>query len=165
MMHMAAVKPQGGIIIFITFVVALVLTMIPLPDWGEALRPEWVAMVTIYWCIALPHRVGVFIAWMVGLLLDVASGALLGQNAIAMALIAYLAIKLHLRIRLFPLWQQAMSILVLIALYQMLTLWIKGMIGATTQGWTYWLHSVSSMFFWPFVFLILRYLRRYYKVR
>jgi rod shape-determining protein MreD len=158
-------QPHGGLIIFLTFVTALVLTMVPLPDWGEAVRPEWVALVLIYWCIALPLRVGVFVGWIVGLFLDVSSGALLGQNALALSLVAYLSIKLHLRIRLFPLWQQAMSVLVLVALYQMITLWIKGMIGATTQGWSYWLHSVSSMMLWPFVFVTLRFLRRNYKVR
>ncbi|WP_455204044.1 rod shape-determining protein MreD [Kaarinaea lacus] len=164
-MRLDTAQRQGGLIIFATFIAALLLTMMPLPDWGETLRPEWVAMVLIYWCIALPNRVGVFIAWFVGLFLDVASGALLGQNAVAMALIAYLAIKLHLRIRLFPLWQQAMSVLVLVALYQMLTLWIKGMIGSTTQGWSYWVHSLTSMLMWPVVFLLLRFLRRYFKVR
>jgi rod shape-determining protein MreD len=164
-MNIAAVQPQGGFVIFLTFVAAFVLTMLPLPDWAESVRPEWVVLVLIYWCIALPHRVGVFTAWIVGLFLDVANSALLGQNAVAMALVAYLAIKLHLRIRLFPLWQQAMSVLVLVALYQMITLWVKGMIGATTQGWSYWLHSVTSMAFWPIVFLVLRFLRRNYKVR
>jgi rod shape-determining protein MreD len=162
---MMETQRQGGFIIFLTFVAALVLSMLPLPDWGEAIRPEWVALVLIYWCIALPLRVGVFIGWFVGLFLDVASGALLGQNAIALSFVAYLALRLHLRIRLFPLWQQAMSVLVLVALYHMISLWIKCNIGSTTQGWSYWLHSVSSMMLWPLVFTILRFLRRNYKIR
>jgi rod shape-determining protein MreD len=164
-MRLTAVQQERALVIVLTLVGAFILTMAPLPDWAEKIRPEWVAMVVIYWCIALPDRVGVFTAWVVGLFLDVATSSLLGQNAVAMALVAYLAIKLHLRIRLFPVWQQAMSVLVLIALYQMVTLWIKGMIGTTTQGWSYWLHSLSSMALWPVVFLVMEFVRRHYKAK
>ena len=110
-------------------------------------------------------RFGVVLGWLVGLFLDVTQGSLLGQNAIALAFVAYLAIKLHLRIRVFPLWQQAMSIFLLIAFYQMLTLWVKGIAGAATHGWSYWLHSLFSMLFWPLVYNALRAVRRRYKVR
>ncbi|MDH5327007.1 MAG: rod shape-determining protein MreD [Gammaproteobacteria bacterium] len=162
---MALVKHQGGFLILLTFIASLILSMIPMPSWLESFRPLWVVIVLIYWVIALPDRVGVFAAWVVGLMYDVASGALLGQNALAMAFIAYLGIKLHLRIRIFPLWQQAMSILVLVALYQMLSLWIKGMTGVTAQGMSYWLPSLSSMLVWPLTYMILRAYRRHYKIR
>ena len=56
--------------------VALMLTLVPLPLWAEVLRPEWVTLVLIYWCIALPQRIGVFTGWLAGLMLDVARGAL-----------------------------------------------------------------------------------------
>lgn len=156
---------QGGVFIVLSFVVGFMLTMFPLPDWGDAIRPEWVVMITIYWCIALPERFGVIFGWLVGLFLDVTQGALLGQNAMALAFVAYLAIKLHLRIRVFPLWQQAMSVFLLIAFYQMLILWVKGIAGAAIHGWGYWLHAVFSMMFWPLVYNILRSVRRYYRVR
>lgn len=162
---MILTKRQGGIFIVLTFVIGFMLTMVPLPDWGDAIRPQWVVLVLIYWCIALPDRFGVVTAWFVGLLLDVGQGALLGQNAMALAFVSFLAIKLHLRIRVFPLWQQAMSIFLLVAVYQMLILWIKGIVGASIHGWSYWLHSMFSMFVWPFVYVTLRALRRYYRVR
>lgn len=162
---MILTKHQGGIFIVLTFVIGFMLTMMPLPDWGDALRPQWVVLVLIYWCIALPDRLGVVIGWFVGLLLDVAQGALLGQNALALAFVSFLAVKLHLRIRVFPLWQQAMSIFLLVAFSQMLILWIKGIVGASTLGWSYWLHSLFSMFVWPFVYVTLRAVRRYYRVR
>jgi hypothetical protein len=92
----ALAKSQGGFVILITFVVALTLMMMPLPEWAEAARPQWLIMAVIYWCIALPDRVGVIIAWMIGLVLDVATGSLLGQNALAFGIVAFLAIKLHL---------------------------------------------------------------------
>ncbi len=162
---MSLVPQQGGMVVLLTFIGAFLLAMFPLPEWAQVMRPEWVVLVLIYWCMALPHRYGVFVAWFVGLFLDVAQGALLGQNAIAVAVVAFLTIKLHLRIRVFPLWQQAMSILLLIALYQMMILWIKNMVGVTAHGWSYWLHSMFSMLVWPMVFLSLRNIRRRYRVR
>jgi rod shape-determining protein MreD len=155
---------HGGPTIVLSFIIALVLHMVALPEWAEPLRPDWVALVLVYWCIALPDRVGVGIGWTAGLMLDVANGALLGQNALTLAIVAYLALRLHQRIRLFPLWQQSVSILLLILLHRMLVLWIKGTIGQSTETWAYWLPAISSMLVWTPVFLTLRQLRRNYRV-
>jgi len=155
---------HGGWVIFTSFVVAFIFTIFPLPNWLALLRPEWVALVLIYWCMALPQRIGVGIGWFVGLLLDVLRAGLLGQNALSLCIVAYVTIKLYQRIRVFPLWQQALSILVLIALHQMLMLWIKGITGQTSQTWSYWLPSVSSMLVWPVIYIVLRNLRRRFRV-
>ena len=72
----------GGWIIVTSFLAALALTVLPLPDWVALIRPEWVALVLIYWCMALPGRVGVGFAWITGLLLDVLRAGLLGQHAL-----------------------------------------------------------------------------------
>ena len=161
---MALQQHQGGWMIVLSFAIAVALTIMPLPDWGVILRPEWMAMTLIYWCIALPDRIGVLWAWVAGLILDVASGSLLGQNALAFGLLAYLSIKLHLRIRVYPIWQQALSIMVLIALYQLLTLWIRGSIGHSIPSWAYWYPTLTSMLMWPLVFLSLRTVRRQFRV-
>ena len=76
-------RSQGGLTIALSFFVALILTIIPLPDWMASFRPEWVALTLIYWSMALPQRVGVGIGWGLGLALDVLKGALLGQHALA----------------------------------------------------------------------------------
>lgn len=155
---------HGGWIIAASFIIALMLTMMPLPDWAELARPEWVALVLIYWCLALPDRIGVGIAWIVGLLLDVVHGAVIGQYAMAMVVIALLTLKFHQRIRLFPIWQQAFLVMVFILLEQLLVLWVKGIIGQPPGTWLYWLPSLSSMLFWPWIFLLLRDLRRHFAV-
>ena len=155
----------GGGVIVMTFVVALVGHMIILPDWAQNLRPDWIALVLIYWCIALPNRVGVGIGWMAGLMLDVAGGALLGQNALILAIVAYLAIRLHQRLRVFPVWQQSISVLLLILLHLMLALWIKGALSQSAETWAYWLPALTSMLMWPVVFTGMRWLRRTYRVR
>lgn len=158
-------RHHGGATIVISFIFALLLQMIALPDWAVSLRPDWLALVLVYWCIALPERVGVGIGWLTGLILDVANGALLGQNALSLAIVAYLAIRLHQRIRLFPLWQQSVSVLLLITLHLMLVLWIKGSVGQSSETWAYWLPALTSLLAWPLVFTVLRGLRRTYRVR
>jgi rod shape-determining protein MreD len=156
---------HGGLTLLISFIFALLLQMLPLPDWAQYLRPDWVALVLIYWCIALPERVGVGVGWLVGLMLDVSYGTLLGQHALTLAVVAYLAVRLHQRIRLFPLWQQAVNALLMVALHLMLVLWIKGATGQSAETWAYWLPALTSMLAWPLVFIVLRGMRRTYRVR
>lgn len=161
---MALARHHNGGIIVASFVVAFMLTIVPLPGGLAMLRPEWAAMVLIYWCLALPQRVSVGYGWLAGLFLDVLRGALLGQHALGFAVIAYLSVKLHRRIRVFPLWQQALSVTVFVALEQLLVLWVQGMTGQGRGGLTYWLPSLVSGLLWPAVFLLLRRLRRRFRV-
>lgn len=156
---------QGGGLIIGSFVVALLLHIVALPDFLEPMRPDWMALVLIYWCIAIPERVGVTAGWGAGLMLDVANGTLLGQHALTLSVVAYLALRLHQRIRFFPVWQQSISIVLLVLLHLMLSLWIKGVISTTTETWAYWMPALTSMVMWPLVFGGLRWMRRTYHVR
>lgn len=162
---MAARNHHGGWVIFASFVIALMLVALPLPGWAEHLRPQWVVLVMIYWCMALPHRFGIGFSWLAGLFVDVLTGALLGQHALAYAVVAYVVIKLYQRVRVFPLWQQALLVFVLVLLSQLLTLWIKGAIGKVPDSWTYWLPSITSTLIWPWAFLLMRDIRRRFRVR
>ena len=157
---MRVTRHQGGKTIFLTFVIALMLTLVPLPDWAAYLRPEWMSMVLIYWCLALPERVGVGIGWIAGLFLDVVHGAVLGQYAMALALTAYITLTLRLRIRVYPMGQQALVVLMLTLFQQLLVIWVKGFIGESPDSLRYWLPAVTTMLLWPWVFVILRDLRR-----
>lgn len=157
-------NPTGGIVIFLSFIVALTLALVPLPDWADMARPEMVSLVLIYWCLAIPERIGVGIGWIAGLMMDVAKGALLGQHALALCIVAWLTLRLYKRIRVFPLWQQAMIVMLLIFLSQMIILWIKGVIGQSPQTWTYWLPAITSALLWPWLFPLMRHVRHTYKV-
>ncbi len=163
---MARIAPaHGGPIIIITFAVSMVLTIVPLPEWLAPFRPEWIALTLIYWCMALPHRVGVISGFGLGLLLDVLKGAVLGQHAMVLAIVAYLTLKVHQQVRVFPRWQQALSIMALLIIAQMLVMWINGIVGHKGNSWLYWLPTLSSTLLWPWVYLILRDLRRHFGVR
>lgn len=156
---------RGGQVIFLSFVAALMLTLIPLPEWASYLRPEWVSLVLIYWCMALPERIGIGAGWLAGLFLDVIHGAVLGQYAMALAIIAYFTHNLHQRLRVFPVTQQMLVVLLLILFQQLIVIWIKGFIGESPQSLRYWLPSLTTMLLWPWLFVILRDLRRHYRVR
>ena len=114
--------------------------------------------------MALPHRVGVGIAWLAGLFLDVFEEALLGQNALSLALPIYIVFKLHQRLRLFPRWQQAVLLLGLTFIHQVIGLWVRAIIGHAPKGGDYWLSVLTTTAFWPWVFVVLRDLRRRFSV-
>jgi rod shape-determining protein MreD len=157
-------KNTGGWIIFISLFIAFLLTALPLPPWADYWRPAWVAMVLIYWCMAVPNRVGIGIAWCLGLLLDVQQGTLLGQNALGLALIAYFMIQIHKRFRLFPLVQQSCLIGFMIIFYLLIASWVNGIMGVPPKSWVYWMPAFTSMILWPWLFVILRDIRRKYHV-
>ena len=161
---MKKIKANGGNIIFISFVAAFILSMLPLPQILQTVRPEFVIIVLIYWCIALPNRIGVGFGWIAGLIYDVSTDALLGQHALTFALIAYLSIKLHQRIRIFPVWQQALTIFILLMFQGTITLWINGMIGHAPPLSVFMLPAVSTALFWPVAYFLMRQVRRHFQI-
>lgn len=156
----SSTSARGGWVIAVTFVVAFLLSLLPGPEWAQRFRPDWVGLVLIYWCIATPTRVGVSVGWLVGLTQDLLYGSMIGQHALAMSVIAYIAHRLHLQIRMFPPWQQAVTALVLLVINQVLVLWVKGVIGQASTLWPNWTASIIAMVMWPLVFVILRDVRR-----
>lgn len=157
-------RHHGGGVILITILLGLVLSIAPLPERAEFFRPDWTLLVLLYWSLALPQRIGVGIAWLTGLFQDVLTATLLGQHAMAYAIASYLIIKLHQRLRLHPLWQQSLSILILLMLSQLIIFWVNGIIGRPVQSWLYWMPSVIGALLWPLVFVVLRGLRRAFRV-
>ena len=158
-------KHHGGWIILGTLVLAALFTVLPLPLWLEAYRPEWVALVVIYWVVALPDRIGLFSAWIAGFFMDVLEGSLLGLNALALALVAYLALSLYQRMRMFTAIQQSSTILILVGIHQLLSFWVHTANSHNTApNLIFMISALSSAIIWPFVFLGLRYIRRTFNV-
>jgi rod shape-determining protein MreD len=162
---MMLTRQHGGIFILLSFAVALVLTIVPLPAELRTLRPDWVGLTLIFWCLALPYRVSVGSGFMAGLLLDSLSGTLLGEHALALSLIAYLCVRLHQRIRVYPIWQQALTVMTFLLLHQLLTLWIDSIIGRPMPPLEYWLPSLIGAVLWPFIFHLLTLLRVNFSVQ
>ena len=153
-------------VVYLTFVVASLLAVVPFPEWAMNYRPQWVAMVLIYWAMALPYRVGIGFAWVAGLLVDILDGSLLGLNAVALAIIAYITLSLHQRLRMFSSLQQSAVVQAMTGLYLMMTHWMKiAADQAVTSDLLFLLGALSSAFLWPWVFVLLRQMRRGFSVR
>lgn len=155
---------RNGQVILAVFLIALILSVMPIPVWAQDFRPQWVALALIYWCLALPQRVGVGSAWLLGIFQDVLSGTLLGQHALGLSVIAFVIVKLHLRIRIFPLWQQSLTVMVLLLLERLLELWVMGATGQPTPTLWYWLPALVGTLLWSWVYIVLRDVRRRFKV-
>lgn len=157
-------EPGGYGVILLSFVAAYTLAVLPLPQWLLWGRPEWVALTLIYWAIALPHRVGMVTGLLLGVGLDVLEGAVLGQNAFALVVVALLSLTLYQRLRVYSLWQQASVVFVLIGINQLICQWVQNLEGAGAGSLLFLLPAFSSALLWPVVLHTLRGLRRYYRV-
>jgi len=159
-------KANGIWVILLSFLVAYLLAIVPFPEWAMHYRPQWVAMVLIYWIMALPYRIGIGTAWFAGLFMDILEGSLLGLNALSFVIIAYAALNLHQRLRLFSALQQSGIVLALVGLSMVLTYWVKVATDQTDAGsMLFLLGALSSAFVWPWLFVFLRQLRRAFDVR
>lgn len=161
---MADQDGQGYVVILATFLVAYVLAVLPLPHWLVSGRPEWVALVLIYWCIALPERVGIATGVVVGLGLDVLEGAVLGQNALSLLFVALLSLLLYQRLRVYSLWQQSAVVFVLVGVKQLLCQWVQSLEGIGAPSLLFLLPAFTSALLWPVALHVLRQLRRQYRV-
>lgn len=162
---MNLMRHHGGMVIIVSFVLALLLTIIPLPESLRVARPDWVTITLIFWCLKLPERISITSGFMLGLLMDALTGTLLGQHALALSLIAYICVRLHQRIQVYPVWQQALTVLLLLSLHQLLVLWIDGIIGRPPKPLSYWLPSLVGLFLWPVMRQLLDNLRISFSVR
>ncbi|MEZ5592325.1 MAG: rod shape-determining protein MreD [Gammaproteobacteria bacterium] len=158
-------RGPGGWIILLTLLVGFTLDMIRLPRWLEAFNPEWLALVLIYWSMALPQRVGVGTAWLLGLLVDATYGVVLGQHALGLAVVVFMTMKVHRQIRVLPLWQQALSIMLFLLVQRLLVFWINGIVGYPSHDWWFLAPIIGSVLVWPMVFIVLRDLRRFFMIR
>ena len=145
--------------VLITLLIAFMLMMTPMPAGADPFRPDWLALMLVFWAMTVPRSYSVGIAWLIGMVLDVAHGTLLGQHALALCVIIYITVKFHLLMRVFPLSQLTATIFALLALYQFLLFWINGVAGVTAPAIDYWGPVVSGTIVWPFLSTVLSGLR------
>ena len=147
-------------VIYLSLVLGLVLMILPLPDWVQPYRPDWLALILIYWSMAMPKRVGLWFAFFAGLVLDVAQGTLLGQHAMALVIVVFLNLNFYQQVRVLALIQQAMYVFSLLLINQMVIAWVEGILGRPTPVLAFFAAPVIGMLIWPWVFVVLRDIRR-----
>jgi rod shape-determining protein MreD len=152
-------------IIVLTFLVALMASIMPLPLSVDAFRPDWVLVVLLYWCLALPSRVNVISAWVMGFILDVLLGSTLGVHAGAMAVTVYIVAENFQKIRNFSVWQQALIVGVLSALYHLIVFWLQRFLTDAIFLPSYLYPVITTIVLWPWAFLLLRKIRRNFRIK
>lgn len=152
-------------VILLSFFIAYLLAIVPFPEWAMNYRPEWVPMVLIYWVMALPYRVGIGSAWLVGIILDVLEGSVLGLNALGLVVIAYVTLNLHQRLRMFSALQQAGLVLALVGINLVFGHWLQIVTGQTvSSSLMFLMAALTSAVIWPSLFQLLRQIRRSFDV-
>ena len=141
--------------VILTLVLAMCLRIAPWPGAMAAFNPDWVLLALIYWSLAIPERVGIFHAWIFGLLTDVLTGRMLGQYALAYPLVIYICLKLHKRLRQFPFLQQGLFIFFCLLLSQLLLFFIKNLQHPAQLHASFWLPVLTGTLCWPLVYGVL----------
>lgn len=141
--------------VLVTLAIAMLLTLVPLPSIIDPLRPYWVALVLIYWCLETQGLVSLGLAFATGLVLDLLTGSLLGLHALSLIVLVYLVTRFRARIRFFPPWQQALSVFALLMNERIIVLWIMSLRGEPLPSLTFWLAPVVGTAIWPWLFLLL----------
>lgn len=156
---------NNGFIILITLLIALMMTIAPMPINADAFRPDWVLIVLVYWCLALPNKINIFTAWVMGFILDVLLGSVLGVHASAMALSIYIVVVNFQKIRNFSVWQQALIIGVLSAQYNLIVFWLQRFLSDVVFLSSYLYPVITTVILWPWIFLLLRRVRRNFRIK
>jgi rod shape-determining protein MreD len=130
-----------------TLTAAMALNLLPWRD--VAGLPDWLALVIVFWSVHQPRRMGIGFAWALGLLMDAANGALLGQHALAYSMLAFGAIALSRRMLWFGLWPQALHVFLLLLSTQLVMLGVRMFAGSAFPGWWYFAGSLLGAALWP----------------
>jgi len=141
--------PVSPLFIAITLVSAFLLNLLP---WGDLYGvPDFVALTLIFWSVHQPRKVGIGLAFLMGLLMDVHNASLLGENALAYTLLSYFAIMIHRRMLWFRPLTQALHVLPLLVMMQVVQMLIQALVSGKFSDWTYFASSLVSAALWPLV--------------
>jgi rod shape-determining protein MreD len=146
--------------IVLTLLVALLANTVPMSGMALTLKPDFLALVLLYWCIQEPRLIGVGVAWCLGLMMDVVDATVFGQHALAYAVLAYGAGYFRRRVLRFSLWQQAAQVAVLLLLSSGLVLLVRIAGGSPPPRWTYAVGSLTGALLWPLVTALLQWPQR-----
>jgi len=151
---MNRLRTQGWVF-WIGIVLALLLMLMPLPTLIQPLKPYWPALVLVYWSLESTDRVNVGLAFGVGIVADLLNGALLGDQALRLAVLVFIVLRFRSRLRFFPMWQQALALWLLLLNNHVLQALIRAFAGDSPMPALSWLAPAVGAAVWPFVFLLL----------
>ena len=135
--------------IWSVILLSMVLTIIPLPDGINSFRLPWLMMAVIYFSIFNVSLIGIISAWLSGLILDLLTGGLMGENAMILSIISYLSYRFRFQIRVYPIWQIMAVVLILLSFGELLSIWIQGVSGNMNFTITAWINIAIAVILWP----------------
>lgn len=134
--------------VYFSLVAALLLQLLPLSGILLQIKPDFLLLVLLFWLMRAPSICNIGIAWTAGILMDLVTGDLFGQNALAYALTAFLAVMYQRRLILFTTLQQSVYVLLLLFVNQVILLLLKSFSGSEYFGWTYFVPSFTGIMLW-----------------
>jgi len=137
----------------------LLFQIIPLPSGLDLARPYLLALFLCYWCLETPEKTGLGSAFIYGLLADLFSSGLLGEQALRLVILVFLVSRFRARLRFFPLWQQALAVLVLLLNDRLIMSLLHWLVNDHALSWVAWLSPVLGMLLWPWLFVAIDMLR------
>jgi rod shape-determining protein MreD len=153
-------RARGGSSLFWGSVaLALVLGLLPMPATLAIFKPYWLALVLCYWLLETPERIGLGVAFLLGLAGDLIYGTLLGEQAMRLTIFAFIVLRFRARLRFFTLAQQALALFALLLNDRVVVIMVRGFSGEGLPPLTFWLAPISGMLLWPWLFLLLDDLR------
>ena len=147
------------VLVFI-FMISFVLEIMPWPAGFQGLRPAWITLVLIYWALALPDKISVGTAFIAGIIWDVILGSILGIHAVVLSIAIYFVAKYHLILRNLSLWLQSLLVMVYIALIRFMIFLVEFVLHSADFNVQELLGAVISGVLWPWIFLLMRQIRR-----
>ncbi|HET6632542.1 MAG TPA: rod shape-determining protein MreD [Rhodanobacteraceae bacterium] len=144
---------------------ALLLSLVALPPVLAAFKPAWIALVLLFWVIETTDPVELGWVFCIGLLADLFNGSLLGEHALRLTVLVFIAMRFRARLRFFPMWQQTLAVLALLLNDRMLLLMVRAFAGEALPPLAWWYAPFAGALLWPFVFLLLDDLRTRMRVR
>lgn len=148
-------RPFGSVVFYLSLLFSYTLFFYPLRGELSYWRPMFVFITVTFWLIVEPHVLGVGFAWLAGLALDMLAGAPIGQNALAMAITAYLLQLARQRIHNFQIFHQMLVIAVLGMFYQMVAVVVGLVAGKNADSWAMIYPVISSSLLWPLIAIVL----------
>ena len=146
-------EPRGAMLL--TALIALILTVLPLPTYLALVRPMFLVLTVLYWSIASPRAGGIALGFFSGLILDVFQSPVLGEHALALTCITYVAVREHQKIRSKPAFQQSLIVFAVLVAYETLLFFIDGWTHHSITNPLRWVHTLSGAILWAPVAAVL----------
>ena len=148
------------VLVVVTLIIGFALNLIPYFEWMKYAQPDWALLILFYWCLEIPHRIGVGCGWVTGLVVDILNYSLFGQHAVAKAFVALVAVTASRRIRSYDLWKQCIAVFFIASIDIGITLSIANLATDSEFRLIYWQSALMSALVWPFIYVVLRSLKR-----